>query len=105
LTSKNDKVDIMKNRGRELRLDEEISQARLAAAMGVSRQTIDSIASGRYLPSLPLAMDLARYFNEPGPRLGGEVSAVIARFIFRPVAGSMRRSAIARLPLRAGPCD
>jgi putative transcriptional regulator len=40
-----------------------ISQADLAAAMGVSRQTINSIETGRYLPSLPLAITLARYFQ------------------------------------------
>ena len=31
--------------------------------MGVSRQTINSIETGRYLPSLPLAMALARFFE------------------------------------------
>jgi len=31
--------------------------------MGVSRQTINSIEKGRYLPSLPLALALARYFQ------------------------------------------
>lgn len=40
-----------------------LSQAELAAAMDVSRQTINSIETGRYLPSLPLAFVLARFFN------------------------------------------
>ena len=40
-----------------------LSQADLGAAMGVSRQTINSIERGRYLPSLPLALDLARFFE------------------------------------------
>ena len=31
--------------------------------MGVSRQTINAIETGRYLPSLPLAIGLARYFG------------------------------------------
>ena len=31
--------------------------------MGVSRQTINAIETGRYLPSLPLALALARYFG------------------------------------------
>lgn len=31
--------------------------------MGVSRQTINSIENGKYTPSLPLALALARYFN------------------------------------------
>jgi putative transcriptional regulator len=40
-----------------------LSQAQLAEAMGVSRQTINSIETGRYIPSLPLALALARYFE------------------------------------------
>jgi putative transcriptional regulator len=39
------------------------SQAELAAALGVSRQTVISIESGRYLPSLPLAFTIARFFG------------------------------------------
>ena len=38
-------------------------QGDLAAAVSVSRQTINSIEQGRYLPSLPLALALARYFE------------------------------------------
>jgi len=53
----------MKNAVRTLRTQANISQAALATAMGVSRQTINSIETGRYLPSLPLAMALARYFE------------------------------------------
>jgi putative transcriptional regulator len=53
----------MKNAVRTLRTQADISQAALATAMGVSRQTINSIETGRYLPSLPLAMALARYFE------------------------------------------
>lgn len=53
----------MHNRVRELRLSEDLSQAQLGEAMGVSRQTVNSIENGRYLPSLPLAMALARYFH------------------------------------------
>jgi putative transcriptional regulator len=55
----------MRNDVRELRASRDLSQAALAAAMGVSRQTINSIETGRYLPSLPLAMALARYFETP----------------------------------------
>lgn len=40
-----------------------LSQAALAEAMGVSRQTINSIETGRYTPSLPLAIVLARFFD------------------------------------------
>ena len=53
----------MKNSVRTLRTRADISQAALGTAMGVSRQTINSIETGRYLPSLPLAMALARYFE------------------------------------------
>ena len=48
---------------RELRVGKGLSQAELGTAMGVSRQTINSIETGRYLPSLPLAIELARYFG------------------------------------------
>jgi putative transcriptional regulator len=41
-----------------------MSQAELAAALGVSRQTVISIESGRYLPSLPLAFTIARFFGQ-----------------------------------------
>jgi putative transcriptional regulator len=40
-----------------------MSQGELADAMGVSRQTINAIETGRYLPSLPLAISLARFFS------------------------------------------
>jgi putative transcriptional regulator len=53
----------MRNQVREQRLQREMSQAELAAALGVSRQTIISIENGRYLPSLPLAFGIARFFN------------------------------------------
>ena len=56
---------IVKNRVRELRTTEGLSQAQLGAELGVSRQTINSIEQGRYLPSLPLAIAIARFFTEP----------------------------------------
>lgn len=46
-----------------LRVTRGISQGMLAEALGVSRQTINSIENGRYLPSLPLALAIARYFE------------------------------------------
>jgi putative transcriptional regulator len=51
------------NAVRDLRAAKELSQAQLAAAMGVSRQTINSVETGRYIPSLALAVALARYFG------------------------------------------
>jgi putative transcriptional regulator len=48
---------------RILREQHGLSQGRLAEAMGVSRQTINSIENERYTPSLPLAIGLARFFK------------------------------------------
>ena len=53
----------MKNQVRELRTKLGLAQGQLAEAMGVSRQTINSIENDRYTPSLPLALALARYFG------------------------------------------
>ena len=53
----------MRNTVRELRTLRGMSQGQLAAAMDVSRQTINSIEQDRYTPSLPLALALARYFE------------------------------------------
>jgi putative transcriptional regulator len=53
----------MKNAIRELRAQESLSQAELAKAVQVSRQTINAIETERYTPSLPLALALARYFK------------------------------------------
>jgi len=48
---------------RTLRIEKGLAQGELAEAMGVSRQTINSIENERYTPSLPLALALARYFG------------------------------------------
>ena len=53
----------MKNKVRALRTRQNLAQGRLAEAMGVSRQTINSIENERYTPSLPLALALARFFG------------------------------------------
>ena len=53
----------MKNEIRTLRAERGLSQQQLAEAMDVSRQTINSIETERYTPSLPLALALARYFG------------------------------------------
>jgi putative transcriptional regulator len=53
----------MKNRVRELRTATALSQGDLGDVLGVSRQTINSIETGRYLPSLPLAIAIARHFD------------------------------------------
>jgi putative transcriptional regulator len=53
----------MKNNVRAMRTGKNMAQGQLAEAMGVSRQTINSIENERYTPSLPLALALARYFG------------------------------------------
>jgi putative transcriptional regulator len=53
----------MENQVREARQARGISQAALGTALGVSRQTINAIETGRYMPSLPLAFALARFFE------------------------------------------
>ena len=47
------------------RLQAGLTQEELAKATGVSRQTVNSIEKGRYIPSLPLALKLARLFGRP----------------------------------------
>jgi putative transcriptional regulator len=54
----------MQNDVRALRADKGLRQEDLAMAMKVSRQTINAIETGRYLPSLPLAITLARFFGK-----------------------------------------
>jgi putative transcriptional regulator len=54
----------VKNLVKELRNARGLSQAELGTAMEVSRQTINSIETERYTPSLPLAMALARFFDK-----------------------------------------
>jgi putative transcriptional regulator len=53
----------MQNDVRKLREDRSLSQGDLARNLGVSRQTINAIETGKYLPSLPLAMAIGRYFG------------------------------------------
>jgi putative transcriptional regulator len=55
----------VRNRVREQRSQVGLTQADLATALGVSRQTVISIESGRYLPSLPLAFRIASLFEVP----------------------------------------
>jgi len=53
----------MKNRVRDLRAERNWSQAELGARVGVSRQAIIAIETGKFDPSLPLAFRLARLFK------------------------------------------
>ena len=58
-------LDSVRNDVRALRLARRLSQAELAAVLHVSRQTVNAIETGRYSPSLPLAIKLARFFGRP----------------------------------------
>lgn len=55
----------MKNIIRALRAERNWSQAALADQLGVSRQSINAIETGKYDPSLPLAFAIARLFEKP----------------------------------------
>ena len=53
----------MKNNLKALRQDKKISQDELASILKVSRQTINSIETGKFDPSLKLVIKMVRYFN------------------------------------------
>lgn len=55
----------VKNALKVLRAERDWSQARLAELLGVSRQTVNALETGRYDPSLPLAFRIARLFERP----------------------------------------
>ena len=55
----------MKNNIRIERAIKNITQAELAEQIGVSRQTINTIESNKYVPSTVLALKIARIFNKP----------------------------------------
>ena len=55
--------EMMKNRLKVLRAERDWSQAELAGHLGVSRQAINAVETGKFDPSLPLAFKLARLFN------------------------------------------
>ena len=55
----------MNNRLKVLRAERNWSQAELAEQLGVSRQTVNALETGRYDPSLPLAFKIARVFGQP----------------------------------------
>ncbi|EJF47005.1 helix-turn-helix transcriptional regulator [Actinomyces massiliensis] len=53
----------MENDVRTLREEKGLTQAQLGKALGVSRQSVNSIEKGKYDPSLPLAIAIARFFG------------------------------------------
>jgi putative transcriptional regulator len=55
----------MRNRIRVLRAEREWSQAEVADRLGIARQTIHALETGKYAPSLPLAFKISRLFEKP----------------------------------------
>lgn len=55
----------MKNRIRVERAELRMTQQQLSEAVGVSRQTINAIEAGRFVPSTVLALKIARTFRKP----------------------------------------
>ena len=54
----------MNHRLRVLRAERSWSQAELAERLGVSRQTVNAVETGKYDPGLPLAFKVARLFEQ-----------------------------------------
>ena len=55
----------MKNRIKVLRAEHDLSQAQLADALGVARQTVIALEAGKYAPSLTLAFKISKTFQRP----------------------------------------
>lgn len=55
----------MRNRLKVLRAERDWTQARLAKELGVSRQAVNAIETGKYSPSLALAFTISEVFGEP----------------------------------------
>ncbi|HEV3154390.1 MAG TPA: helix-turn-helix transcriptional regulator [Candidatus Baltobacteraceae bacterium] len=55
----------MKNRIRVLRAEHDWSQAQVADLLGIARQTVNALETGKYAPSLPLAFKISRLFSKP----------------------------------------
>ena len=65
----------MKNRLKVLRAEKDWTQAELASALEVSRQTINAIEKGKFDPSLPLAFKIARLFGLSIENIFGDEAA------------------------------
>ena len=55
----------MKNRPKVLRAERDWSQSDLATALGISRQSVNAVETGKYDPSLPLAFRISDVFGLP----------------------------------------
>ena len=65
----------MNNRLRVLRAERDWSQGDLADRLGVSRQSVNALETGKYDPSLPLAFRIARLFELPIERIFDDEAA------------------------------
>jgi putative transcriptional regulator len=61
--------DVIQNKVQKYRTEKNMTQEALAAAIGVSRQTIIAIEKGNYTPSVLLALKIAETFNIPVERI------------------------------------
>ena len=59
----------MRNRLKVLRAERDWSQTDLGDRVGVSRQAVTAIETGKFDPSLPLALKIARLFGQPGEEI------------------------------------
>ncbi len=57
--------EAVRNRLKVLRAERDWSQAELGGRLGVSRQAVNAVETGKYDPSLPLAFKIARLFEMP----------------------------------------
>jgi putative transcriptional regulator len=64
-------MKLSRNELRSLREKEKLSQEKLAEELGVTRQTVLSIEKGKYVPSLPLALKIAKRFDCPVEEIFG----------------------------------
>lgn len=62
-------VRVVRNRIRVLRAEREWSQAEVAERLGIARQTVNALETGKYAPSLPLAFKIAKLFDSPVDRI------------------------------------
>lgn len=58
-------IQRVKNHLRVLRAEREWSQAEVADRLGIARQTVNALETGKYAPSLPLAFKIAKLFQRP----------------------------------------
>jgi len=61
----NNEESLIENRLKDLRKKHHLSQEALAEELGISRQSIIALEQGKYLPSLPLVINMCKFFHSP----------------------------------------